>query len=75
MTTITFEIEQKVNISKTHFYDLEELSNYLKKEIKRKEEDDLDVDFRELDNSEVSLNLLNKINETKKIPKHLLYNI
>lgn len=33
MTTITLELEQKVNFSKTHFYDLEELSNLLYEEL------------------------------------------
>ncbi len=38
-------------------------------------QNDFDIDFRELDNSEVTNEILNSIKETKKIPKHLLCNV
>ncbi|EKD30408.1 MAG: hypothetical protein ACD_78C00065G0003 [uncultured bacterium (gcode 4)] len=38
-------------------------------------EEDFDIDFRELSNSEITSELLKQIEETKKIPKHLLCNV
>lgn len=38
-------------------------------------EEDFDIDFRELNDSEITSELLEQIEETKKIPKHLLCNV
>jgi len=38
-------------------------------------EEDFDIDFRELDESEITPQIRKSIKETKKIPKHLLCNV
>ena len=75
MTTIT--LQEDIKITKTNFSSIEELKififeNYWYPDIK---EEDFEIDFREIKENELTSKILKSIKETKKIPKHLLYNI
>ena len=77
MTTITIE---KANFNRKHFVDEKDLFLYIIDYMKDLEDfesfkEEFDIDFKELDNSEITPAILKSINIAKKIPKHLLCNI
>ncbi|NCQ82650.1 hypothetical protein GW750_07890 [bacterium] len=66
MTTIT--IDQNIEMTKTHFYDMEELVAYLVESY-------VDINFTELSKEEVTFDLQKLVNESKKKSTDSFYNL
>ncbi len=63
MTTLT--LHKELNLRKTHFEDLEELRDYIEKEL----DTDMALDFRPLKKSEITPAMKAKKLETKNLPR------
>lgn len=66
MTIIT--IEKPVTMQTTHFADMNALIHYITTEY-------LKIDLRELDDEEVTEEMKQSVETSKRIPKHLLHNL
>ena len=67
----TFTIDKQISLKKTHFKDLRELRDFLNARL----DDDFDIDFRQLEEHEITPRLKRKTVAARKIPLSQLIRI